>query len=29
MSGDFKLSLLTTVFALLVIIAFSFTAVMN
>ncbi|QWA13639.1 YnhF family membrane protein [Sodalis ligni] len=29
MSSDFKLSLMTTVFSLLVIIAFSFTAVMN
>gem|GEM_PF-1276275 len=29
MSSDLKLSLSTTVFALLVIIAFSFTAVMN
>ncbi len=29
MSSDFKLSLITTVFSLLVVIAFSFTAVMN
>jgi len=29
MDSDFKLSLVTTVFSLLVIIAFSFTAVMN